>query len=303
MKVNRRVRDISVFTLYRLGSQILRLVPPTLAGVFSIIGGVAAFLFAPRKRRIVADNQRRAFQVNSTNYRTIYSALRAYISYARYWIEALSIGNLNNADLNARVSFYGLENLYQVLGEGKGAIITSPHLGNWDFGAAWFAAKGNPITAVMEDLEPKEVLEWFANHRKSFGVTAIPASANSFVELAKCISRGEIVALVADRDLLNSGVEVSFFGEITSLPQGVALLALRTGSPIIPTAVYMLPKGFHFAVTQPPIYVERRGRMRDDVQRVSEEIVEAFERFIGADPAQWHLFQRNWPSQSESFQR
>lgn len=299
MNLHRRLRDLAVITLYRIGSQILRLVPPTLAGAFSVVGGIVAFIFAPRKRRIVADNQRRAMQIDSINLLTLFSALRAYISYARYWIEALSIGNLDESDLNARVSFFGLENLYKVLGEGRGAIITSPHLGNWDFGAAWFAAKGNPITAVMEDLEPKEVLDWFANHRKSFGVTAIPASANSFVELTKCISRGEIVALVADRDLLNSGVEVSFFGEKTSLPQGVALLALRTGSPIIPTAVFMLPNGFHFAVTQPPIYAQRRGRMRDDVQRISEEIVGTFERFIKADPAQWHLFQPNWPSQSE----
>lgn len=285
--------------MYKSGAFLLKILPFECTDLLSVFGGSLAFIAAPRKRRIVADNQARVIGNRCSKLNCYWLALRAYISYAKYWIEALSIGNFTKADLDARVSCHGFENIYKALGHGNGVIVTSPHLGNWDLGAAWFASKGYPITAVMENLEPKELLEWFATHRVSFGVTAIPASSNVFGELAKSLGRGEIVALVADRDLLSSGVEVDFFNERTSIPQGVALLALRTGAPIMPTAIYMLPGGFHLATVLDPIIAKREGDLRQDVKRITEEVVRSFETLISADPIQWHLFQPNWPSQSE----
>lgn len=287
--------------LYKSGALFLKVFPTECTDLLSVIGGTFAFMAAPKKRRVVADNQARVIGKSGGMLNCYWLAARAYVSYARYWIEALSIGNFSKADLDAKVSFHGFENIYKALGDGKGMIVTTPHLGNWDLGAAWFAAKGYPITAVMENLEPKELFDWFANHRVSFGVRAIPASSNVFGELTKSLGRGEIVALVADRDLLSSGVEVEFFDEQTSIPQGVALLALRTGAPIIPTAIFMLPGGFHLAMALDPIVAKREGDLREDIKRITEEVVKSFERLITAAPAQWHLFQPNWRSQSENF--
>lgn len=301
MRLHKSSRDRLVVGMYKSGAFFLKVVPSECTGLLSVIGGTFAFMAAPKKRRIVADTQARVIGDGSNMLKCYWLALKAYISYAKYWIEALSIGNFTKADLDAKVSCHGFENIYKALGHGKGAIVTSPHLGNWDLGAAWFASKGYPITAVMENLEPKELLEWFADHRVSFGVTAIPASSNVFGDLTKSLGRGEIVALVADRDLLSSGVDVEFFNERTSIPQGVALLALRTGAPIMPTAIYMLPGGFHMAMMLEPIVAKREGDLRQDVKRITEEVVKSFEKLITADPVQWHLFQPNWPSQSENF--
>lgn len=300
VRIIKHFQDQLLLWFYRVGSRFLVLIPLSLSSVFSWVGGVISFIGAPKKRKIVGDNMLRAHSESDDQISRKSITLRAYISYTKYWIEALTVGNLTRADLESRMSFCGLENVYSALGLGKGAIITSPHLGNWDFGAAWFASKGYPITAVMEELKPREVFEWFAEHRIKFGVTAVPGSSKAFGELSKALSRNEIIALVADRDLMDSGVDVSFFGEVTSVPQGTALLSLRTGAPIIPAAIYILPGGFHFALLCEPIYAKRELSLREDIIRVTELVVASYEKLITADPVQWHLFQRNWPSQDHS---
>jgi KDO2-lipid IV(A) lauroyltransferase len=110
------------------------------------------------------------------------------------------------------------------------------------------------------------------------------------------LRRNQIVCLLSDRDLTGDGVEVEFFGERTRLPGGPATVALRTGAPLLPVAVYFEERGGHHGVVQPPVPAERQGRLRDDVQRVTQELARRFEQLISTAPEQWHLLQPNWPS-------
>ena len=89
---------------------------------------------------------------------------------------------------------------------------------------------------------------------------------------------------------------MEFFGECTTLPAGPAMLALRTGAPLVPVAAYFRPRGGHFAKIGPPVPVERSGRLRDDVVRITQELAHRFEVLIREAPEQWHLMQANWPS-------
>lgn len=284
---------------YETASRILGLFPPTWSAELAYLAGLFAFAASPKKRRVVRDNLTRASGSKDWLSGTILT-LRGYLSYAKYWSEMLVVGRLSRRQLNARMGYHGFEHIYSALGDKKGVIFTSPHLGNWDFGAAWLASDGYWITAVMEELEPKELFQWFASHRIKFGVRVIPASSSAFAELAKGLARNEVVALIADRDLANSGVKLPFFGEVTSVPQGVALLSLRTGAPVVAAAVYMLPGGCHYAVATEPISLVRSKSLRNDVAKLTALLVDRYESLIRADPSQWHLFQPNWPSQREA---
>jgi len=293
-------RDHLIVMGYKAASRALGIIPPGFVTVPAYLIGLAVFLSSPNKRQTVRDNLVRPSGRRMGWAESYLLALRGYFSYSRYWFEALGLVQLSRRELSARMSFHGFENLFKALGEGKGVILTSPHLGNWDFGAAWLASGGHPITAVMEELKPRALFDWFSSHRIAFGVKVIPASASAFGELAKTLARNEVAALVADRDILGSGVKVPFFGEVASVPQGVALLSLRTGAPIVPVAIYMLPGGYHYAIAMEPIQFTRTGMLRDDVVKLTELLVARYESLIRADPSQWHLFQPNWPSQMEN---
>ena len=100
---------------------------------------------------------------------------------------------------------------------------------------------------------------------------------------------------MSDRDVAGGGIEVEFFGERTTLPGGPALMALRSESPLLPTAVYFRGRRCH-GVVGAPLDTERRGRLRDDVARVTQDLAFAMEDLIRVAPEQWHLLQPNWPS-------
>ena len=107
----------------------------------------------------------------------------------------------------------------------------------------------------------------------------------------------EVVCLLSDRFIDGASTPVEFFGERTLLPAGPATLAIRTGAPILPTAVYFKGRGNgHHAVIRPPIPIQRLGRLREDVQRVTQALARELELLIRRAPEQWHLLQPNWPS-------
>ena len=85
------------------------------------------------------------------------------------------------------------------------------------------------------------------------------------------IKAGHVVCLLSDRDIAGDGIEVDFFGEKTTLPPGPVTVALRTGAPLIPTAVYFEGAGHH-AVVGPPLDLTRQGRFRDDVTRLTQDL-------------------------------
>lgn len=224
---------------------------------------------------------------------------QAFDSYARYWMESFRLSSTDRARLEAGMSWEGVGHVEDGFAAGTGVIMALPHLGGWDFGGAWFATAGYPATVVVESLEPPELFEWFAEMRQAAGLTVVPHGPKAGAAVLAALKRNELVGLVCDRDLARTGVEVEFFGERTTLPAGPATLALRTGAPLLPTAVYFEGAGHH-GIVRPPVPVERSGKgLREDVARTTQLLAYELEALIRRAPEQWHLLQPNWPSDYE----
>ena len=190
----------------------------------------------------------------------------------------------------------GAERLTAAMALGRGIVMALPHVGSWEWGGAWLALEGMPMTAVVERLEPERLFDWFVAQRASMGLTAVPLGEGSSAAMLRTLKDGEIAGLVSDRDLAGNGVEVEFFGERTTMPGGAAMLALRSGAPLLPVVVYSGPGDWHTGVVHPALDTQRRGTLRADVTRVTQDLATCFEHDIRRHPEQWHLFQPNWPS-------
>lgn len=222
---------------------------------------------------------------------------RAFRAYARYWVEAARLPSVPGSVIDARMHMEaGLEHLAEAMDSGRGVVVALPHVGSWEWGGAWLARRGWPMTAVAERLEPPELFERFVAQRADMGITVVPLDAEAGPALLRTLRAGGLVGLLCDRDILGNGVPVDFFGERTTLPAGPATLALRTGAQLLPAAVYSGPGRDHTGLVLPAVPAERRGRLRDDVGRVTQDLAHALERLIRRAPEQWHLFQANWPS-------
>jgi lauroyl/myristoyl acyltransferase len=145
-------------------------------------------------------------------------------------------------------------------------------------------------------LEPPDLFRWFAAQREAMGIHPIPAAHGAIREVLTALAAGHVVCLVADRDLSGDGIEVELFGERTTLPAGPALAAVRADVELLPVAVYARRRGRYLGVVRPPVDRSRRGTLRDDLARITQDLAHELERLVRVAPEQWHLLQPNWPS-------
>lgn len=255
-------------------------------------------------RRIVVERNLRRIWGAQPPEPVLRSAVRrTFRSYARYWYESLLLPSLPLEEVDRRFGFEGLEHIIRAREDGRGPLMVIPHLGGWEWAARWLTGVARiPLTAVVEPLDPPELFEFFVEYRRRLGVHVVPLGPSAAAEIVRAVRAREVVCLLADRDIAGNGVPVEFFGEVTTLPAGPATLALRTGAPLLPTAVYFRGEGLH-TVVRPPIPVERRGRLRDDVLRVTQMVAAALEDLIRAAPEQWHVMSPNWPSDRALLER
>ncbi|MCU4184873.1 phosphatidylinositol mannoside acyltransferase [Acidiferrimicrobium sp. IK] len=223
----------------------------------------------------------------------------AFASYARYWAESLRLPSLTPAEVDAGMSYRGMQHLYDALALGRGAILALPHLGGWEWGGMWLAHTGTPVSVVVEAIDPPELFEWFTEFRRRLGMDVIANGPHAAAACLRALKEGRTLCLLSDRVVGDTlGVEVEFFGERTRMPAGPVTLGLRTGAPVLPAAVYFTDAGSgHLAVVRPPLPLARTaGRLRDDITAGTQLLARELEVLVRRDPTQWHLMHPNWPS-------
>jgi lauroyl/myristoyl acyltransferase len=282
------------YLAYRAGAELARVVPARVGEPAARAVGRALALAMVSRRRQVERNLRRATAGQLSGIAVQKAVADTFDSYTRYWLELFRLPD--DARRGLELVMDGREHLEEGLEQGRGVISALPHIGGWDYGGAWLASQGYPLTVVVEPVEPRELLEWFAAVRAELGMTVVELGPEAGRIVLQALRQNQVVALLCDRDLTGDGIEVEFFGETTTMPAGPATLTLRTGAPLLPTAVYFRPEGGHHAVVQRPVPAQREGRLREDVARVTQALARRFEELIRAAPEQWHLMQPNWPS-------
>jgi KDO2-lipid IV(A) lauroyltransferase len=287
----------AAYVMYRaLGTAMQRL-PEVVAAAAAGAVALAVSAFRTKAGAMYGRHLRRVLGPGLSEAEVGAMTRRALLNYGRYWFEGARLPVLGPDVIADRMLVEsGWEHLVEGMEAGQGVIMALPHIGSWEWGGAWLALKGYPMTSVAEPLKPPAMYDWFVAQREAMGLTIVPLGADASRVLLRTLRAGKLVGLLCDRDVGGNGIEVEFFGERTTMPAGPAMLALRTGAVLLPTAVYSGPGAEHTAVIMPPVHAERTGGLRQDVARVTQLIASDLEQLIRRAPHQWHLFQPNWPS-------
>lgn len=288
-----------VTSAFKVGSQLARALPEPVAMRAGDALARASSRITPARRRMAARNLRRA-DPSLSGLRLQRATSRLFESYGRYWVESFRLPAMSLEQIAAGFTAEGLEHIEAARAAGTGAIMALPHLGSWEWAGFWLTrVRGIPVTAVVEQLDPPDLFEWFVDLRRSIGMEVVPLGPEAGKATIRALKHNDLLALLCDRDLAGDGVEVEFFGERTTLPAGPAVLALRTGAPILPTAIYSMDDRRH-GVVKPPLDTTRHGTLREDIARITQGVAHALEDLIRVAPEQWHLLQPNWPSDRTS---
>ena len=214
-------------------------------------------------------------------------------SYLRYWFDTFRLNKWSKSRI-IETTFVVRENLLRdPIETKKGCIIALPHAGNWDHAAAYFCSTGIPITAVVEKLKPEAIFKKFLAYRESIGIEAISHKEKTIPILMERLNQGKLVALVADRDMSRNGIEVNFLGGIAKMPAGPAILAIKTGSPLVTAYIRYLDKGIEITFDE-TIKLPVTGSEEEQIKIVTQSMADNFARRIKDSPVDWHMLQRIW---------
>jgi KDO2-lipid IV(A) lauroyltransferase len=216
---------------------------------------------------------------------------RSFASYGRYWAEGATLPAQDADWIMGRISMIeGGEHLDDAMAAGKGCIVALPHIGSWEWGGAYVAQIGYPMTAVAEVLEPPELFDHFVAKRAAIGLRIEPLGPEAGRSIASVLRGGGLVGLLCDRDIEGTGIEVELLDSTARVPAGPATLALRTGATLLAGVIYSGPGEQHSIHLSAPVDTGRRGKMREDVARVSQLVADELSSLIRRAPEQWHVF-------------
>src|SRR5260370_12882157 len=151
----------------------------------------------------------------------------------------------------------GIERIDAALGQGKGVIVVTAHVSNWDILAAASAVYGYPISAVTNDLPSGGLNELVIASRERIGMKMIGLGPGSLRQIIKALRRNELVALASDLYSGDLAVRVPFSNRPPLFPSGPAALALKTGAPILPVWCRRQPDNLYIAEVHAPIHLPR----------------------------------------------
>jgi KDO2-lipid IV(A) lauroyltransferase len=214
-------------------------------------------------------------------------------SYLRYWFDTFRLSKWSKNRIISTTQVIRENLLRDPIQSKQGCIVALPHAGNWDHAAAYFCSTGITLTAVVEKLKPEAIFKKFLAYRESIGIEAISHKEKTIPILTERLQAGKLIALVADRDMSRNGIEVNFFGKTSKMPSGPAILAIKTGAPLI-TAYVRYTSGGIEIIFDETLKPTNSGSEEERIKIITQSMADNFAKRIKENPVDWHMLQRIW---------
>ncbi|MBN1913442.1 MAG: lysophospholipid acyltransferase family protein [Candidatus Omnitrophica bacterium] len=280
------------YILYKIGSFIALSLPLKAAYRLAIFISDINYFFAYKDRRAVKENLMSIFPHKPPR-EICRIRLSMFRNFAKYLVDFFRFSELGSGYVAKNVRFENAHLLDEGLSKGKGVIIVTAHIGNWELGGVACAILGYPIWAVALPHKHKKVDDFFNAQRENRGLKVIPLGKAARMCLS-VLSENKILALVGDRDFNENNLVLDFFGRPTYLPRGPALLALKTGSVIVPGFTLRNQDDTFTVRFDSPIEVDPSGESEKVLRALVNSYKTIIESYISRYPDQWFMFRRYW---------
>lgn len=248
-------------------------------------------------RKRVVERQIAAAFPELSHAEVIELARESYRHLGRSSIETALLGSIGRDGLNKLVeTVEGWDLLEDAMARGKGLILVTGHMGNWELGGAYIATRGVPFDAIGRGMANPLFDEWLNSSREKMGIKMVHDS-EAVRRTPRSLRAGRAVGFVADQGVLGlASTFVPFFGRPAKTPRGAAVFALRFEVPVLFVVTIRKPNGRYRLVFE-PVEIAATGDKDRDVDAIVARYTQILERWVRLAPAQYFWQHRRWKRQ------
>lgn len=278
-------RQPFIWAALRALDKLLNALPHPMAVRIGASIGSAVGRFSSKRMKKTTARVERVLGVTHDEARRIAGA--AYRNFGRDAVEMLRMPRMADK-MSELVELNGEEHMQAALARGRGAILLSAHIGNWEYGAVLLAKKGYTVSAIMASQRDERITELAASLRNASGVKSV-FKGFALREAVACLHRGEILAVLLDQDAREAGVVSDFLGLPASTPIGPLKIAQKSGVPIVPARCVRRADGITFKMTCEPPIIDIT-----DIKETADLCNSYISEWIRRDPEQWMWMYPRW---------
>lgn len=286
-------RDRTEYFFFSMARGLLVRLPARVAlAIGSGMGWLAGRVLRIR-RAVVDENLARAFPDRDVRWRHRI-AVSSYVHLGREAVATFRFAGDGPEDMIARTDVNGMKRLEETIAEGRGVVVITAHLGNWEVCGSAVAARGVPVDAVAVRQRNRLFDVDLMRSRAHLGLRVFPRGEAARA-MRRSIEGGRVAGLVADQDAGTRGLFVDFFGVPASTARGPAVLSLRTGAPLFLAVALAIPGVRHrYRVELREVTIERSGDLSRDVERLTQAHTTLLEDWVRQAPEQYFWQHRRW---------
>lgn len=211
--------------------------------------------------------------------------------------EFFDIPRLNAANIGELVEAEGLEHCAKALEKGKGVLLFGAHFGNWELGAATVSLLIKPAVVIYRRLD-NPILEALVRRVRSATGNTPLLKEHAMRTMLRTLQRNGMLGILIDQNVdAHEGIFVDYFSRPACTTDGLALLALHTGAPVLPTYMVRRPDGRYRLVIGPEVEEIDTGNREEDVLANTQRFTQIIEETVRQYPDQWLWVHQRWKSQ------
>ena len=260
--------------------------------------GLAATLLPVTRPALVQESIRKSFGPSLEEKEARRMMQKVYLHFGQMIFEVPHILRLTPDNLGDYVLFHQEENLLQAMAKGKGVFILTAHFGNWELMSSAMSLRYNGGAVVVRPIDFPPLDRLVSRLRSRFGTEIIPKQ-RAMRRLMGATRERKLVGILLDQNVdWYEGVFVKFLGRWACTNKGLALLALKTGTPVVPVFPVRQPDGRYRVIFDPEVELIRTGDKVRDVEDNTALFTRAIERYVLKHPDHWFWYHRRWKTKN-----
>ncbi len=278
---------------------IFRLLPFRFSVKAGALFGALYYLIDRRHRKVALDNVKLAFGAEKSERERGAIVYGAFKNLGKTAAEFVSVQRWPPSEITSLVRVEGFEHYLAARGEGKGVLLYTAHFGSWELIPQLFACRGFPLHVIVRPLD-HPYLNRLVQRWRERGGTCVLNKVTAAAEMMRLLKENATVGMLLDQNTREEdAVFVTYFGRPAATHKGMAILALRTGAPLLPVFI-VREGGGHRIVIEKAWNAVKSGSLKQDMIHTTARFTQHIEAYVRRYPDHWLWVHRRWKTQPSS---